>query len=237
MGFIGPSLYQGQATLRNEEFPVSLLYCTAILLQGSSLMWAKETNSNWFSQESCLPGHGPETSATTTGHTHTNTPTPRQTHKHAWNGTHKLKTPEMWSELDPNTTDLLFHNHLFSLSPTLVFIPPVSFFSAPLFYLSVISNDLSPHPVSQSPWCFATGSLLLLLLQCLFSPFDCQRPGSSPVFLTMLLLSELSSWHVFPTYILFPDYYPVLSEKDVICRCCPMDLRCWNRDILYPRWQ
>lgn len=113
-------------------------------------MWAKETNSNWFSQESCLPRHGPETSATVTGHTHKHTYTHLHPDKLHENGTHKLKTLEMWSELDPNTTDLLFHNHLFSLSPTLVFIPLVSFSQRPCS-ISLSSLMISPHILSANP--------------------------------------------------------------------------------------
>ncbi len=190
------------ATLRSEAFLTSFsAVLAAILLQGSSLMWAKETDSNLFSQESCLPRHGSEPSVTVTGH---------RTHLHPeklitvhGNGTQKLKSPGKWLELDPNPTDLLFHDHLFSLSSPLVSIPLLSFFSAPLLYFSIISNDIPLHPVSRSPWCFATGSAATLYAPMFVLSFDCQHPGSCPVFLTTRLPSEFSFWQVLPTYVYF----------------------------------
>lgn len=92
-----------------------------------------------------------------------------------------------------------------------------------------------PHPVSQSPWCFATGSLLLLLLIFLFSPFDCQRPGSSPVFLTMLLLSELSPWHVFPFvhFISWLLFCPARERRNILVQSDGSEML----ESRYPRWQ
>lgn len=123
-----------------KNFPhLSPLYWAAILLQGSSLMWAKETNSNWFSQESCLPRHGPETSVTVTGHipslSLSHTSTSRKTREGAWKwdpGAENLRnviiagSKPYWSAL-PQSSILFESNPCFHSSCVFLFSAPVLF--------------------------------------------------------------------------------------------------------------